>query len=167
MLQAILSTMPEATANSSGFNLSVTPVTILVPINPNQLCRSLKGFKARSLLRLLAFHVVKGLYTQDSAVKALLLSKYSQAAPYLQILINTVNTVNATVNAPYTLLVPLEALDYCTTIKKYPSQQLLPLMAYHIVKGRFTYGIMNGFKNGKTLSTISGLSLSTELGKND
>ncbi|CAI7803053.1 unnamed protein product [Closterium sp. NIES-54] len=74
-----------------------------------------------------------------SAVKALLLSKeYSQAAPYLQILINTINTVNATVNAPYTLLVPLEALDYCTTIKKYPSQQLLPLMAYHIVKGRFT-----------------------------
>ncbi|CAI7802744.1 unnamed protein product [Closterium sp. NIES-53] len=311
MLQAILSTMSEVTENSSGFNLSVTPVTLLVPINPNQLCRSLKGFKARSLLRLLAFHVVQGLYTQErltalprgarmrtffrrhsirkvngplladaaflsgypplwrrlggifqrkkkpgklwervvpvqvlqfdvyttpffavhvvhsfrssfpviplsamaapsacralplllplllsifalslapqattavarkpavgsggggapvisssvaaSAVKALLLSKeYSQAAPYLQILINTINTVNATVNAPYTLLVPLEALDYCTTIKKYPSQQLLPLMAYHIVKGRFTYSVMNGFKNGTTLSTISGRSL--------
>ncbi|CAI5514022.1 unnamed protein product [Closterium sp. Naga37s-1] len=229
MLQAILSTMSEARASSSGFNLSVTPVTLLVPINPNQLCRSLKGFKARSLLRLLAFHVVKGLYTQERLTAlprgakmrtffhrhsirkvngpllpdAALLSGYPplwkrlggifqrkkkpgklwervlpvqvlqfdvyttpfftvhvvQAAPYLQILINTVNTVNATVNAPYTLLVPLEALDYCTTIKKYPSQQLLPLMAYHIVKGRFTYSVMNGLKNGTTLSTISGRSL--------
>ncbi|CAI5934856.1 unnamed protein product [Closterium sp. NIES-65] len=60
-----VSTMSEASANSSGFNLSVTPVTLLVPVNPNQLCRSLKGFKARSLLRLLAFHIVKGLYTQE------------------------------------------------------------------------------------------------------
>ncbi|GJP56332.1 hypothetical protein CLOM_g15394 [Closterium sp. NIES-68] len=95
-----------------------------------------------------------------SAVKALLLSnKYSKAAPYLQILVNTINTVNATVNAPYTLLVPLEALDYCTTIKKYPSQQLLALMAYHIVKGRYTYANMKGFKNGKALSTISGRAL--------
>ncbi|GJP65678.1 hypothetical protein CLOP_g22544 [Closterium sp. NIES-67] len=57
--------MSEPTATPSGFNLSMNPVTLLVPVNPNQLCRSLKGFKARSLIRLLAFHVVRGLYTKD------------------------------------------------------------------------------------------------------
>ncbi|CAI5990752.1 unnamed protein product [Closterium sp. NIES-64] len=78
-------------------------------------------------------------------------------------LINTVNTANATVNAPYTLLVPLEALDYCTTIKKYPSQQLLPLMAYHIVKGRFTYSVMNASSPGGRRTGGSCAVLASEL----